>query len=178
LVEFKCQVRFARTVLVLQVSRQYLSLLPDGLLYAHHDLQTLDIVRIGAVILRLGLTIGLLAIDASLVLLAVVQLSCLIFDFTVALWLIRRKYSDVHVRLSDFDWGVVRQIFSFSMYVLLLSAGARLSFETDALVIGGFLGVGAIPFYSVANSLVVYLMDFMVAIGAVVAPMATKLNAE
>jgi O-antigen/teichoic acid export membrane protein len=45
-------------------------------------------------------------------------------------------------------------------------------------VIGAFLGVGAIPFYAVANSLVVYLMDFMVAIAAVVAPMASKLNAE
>ena len=177
-VELQWQARFACAVLVLQVSGSFLGLLPEGILFAHHDFVTRNIVRIGAVILRLGLTIGLLAIDASRVLLAVVQLSCLIFDFTVALWLIRRKYSDVHVRLSDFDWGVVRQIFSFSMYVLLLSAGARLSFETDALVIGGFLGVGAIPFYSVANSLIVYLMDFMIAIAAVVAPMATKLNTE
>src|SRR5260221_364631 len=65
-----------------------------------------------------------------------------------------------------------------SLYVLLLGAGARLSFETDALVIGGVLGVGAIPFYAVANSLVVYLMDFTIAIAAVVSPMATKLNTE
>jgi O-antigen/teichoic acid export membrane protein len=64
------------------------------------------------------------------------------------------------------------------LYVLLLNAGARLSFETDALVIGAFLGVGSIPFYAVANSLVVYLMDFVIAIAAVVSPMATKLNTE
>src|SRR6185295_629297 len=48
----------------------------------------------------------------------------------------------------------------------------------DALVIGAILGVGAIPFYAVANSLVVYLMEFTIAIAAVVAPMATKLNTE
>src|SRR5204863_852050 len=53
-----------------------------------------------------------------------------------------------------------------------------LSFETDALVIGAFLSVSAIPFFAVANSLVVYLMDFTIAIAAVVAPMATKLNTE
>ena len=177
-IELRWEARFACAVMVLQVSSGFLGLLPEGILFAHHDFVTRNVVRIGAVILRLGLTVGLLTIQASLVLLAAVQLACLVFDFCVSLMLIRRKYTDVHIRLADFDWAVVRQIFSFSIYVLLLSTGARLSFETDALVIGAFLGVGAIPFYAVANSLVIYLMDFMVAIAAVVAPMATKLNAE
>lgn len=176
--ELQWEARFACAVMVLQVSAGFLGLLPEGILFAHHDFVTRNVVRVAAVVLRLALTVGLLAIQASLVLLAAVQLACLVFDFSVSLWLIRRRYTDVHIRLSDFDWAMVRQIFSFSMYVLLLSAGARLTFETDALVIGAFLGVGAIPFYVVANSLVVYLMDFMTAIAAVVAPMATKLNAE
>jgi O-antigen/teichoic acid export membrane protein len=64
------------------------------------------------------------------------------------------------------------------VYVLLLQAGARLAFETDALVIGAFLGVGAVPFYVVANSLIVYLMEFVIAIAAVVSPMATRLSSE
>ena len=38
--------------------------------------------------------------------------------------------------------------------------------------------MGAIGFYAVANSLVVYLMEFTIAIAAVVAPMTTKLNTE
>jgi len=62
--------------------------------------------------------------------------------------------------------------------VLLLSAGARLVFETDALVIGAFENVASIPFYVVANSLLLYVMDFVVAIAAVVSPMATKLHTE
>ena len=36
----------------------------------------------------------------------------------------------------------------------------------------------SIPFYAVANSLIVYLMDFVIAIAAVVSPMATKLSTE
>ena len=36
----------------------------------------------------------------------------------------------------------------------------------------------SIAFYAVANSLIIYLMDFIVAIAAVVSPMATKLNTE
>src|SRR5262249_16177008 len=146
--------------------------------FAHHDFVARNVIRIGAVVLRLSLTVGLLMLHASLVVLATVQLACLAFDFTVSLALIRRRYPDVRLTLADFEWSMVRKIFSFSMYVLLLSAGARLSFETDALVIGAFIGVGAIPFYAVANSLVVYLMEFTIAIAAVVSPMATKLNTE
>src|SRR5437773_2052525 len=80
---------------------------------------------------------------------------------------VRRRYPEVRVRLADFEWAVVRRIGSFSLYVLLLNAGARLSFETDALVIGAMLSVGAISFYAIANSVIVYLMEFVTAIAAV-----------
>jgi O-antigen/teichoic acid export membrane protein len=168
----------ACALMVLQVACGFIGLLPEGIMFAHHDFVVRNAVRIAAVVLRLGLTLGLLMLRASLIMLASVQLACLAFDFTVSIALIKRRYPDVRLTLADFDWRMVRKIFSFSMYVLLLGAGARLSFETDALVIGAFIGVGAIPFYAVANSLVVYLMDFTIAIAAVVSPMATKLNTE
>jgi O-antigen/teichoic acid export membrane protein len=170
--------RFAFAVMVLQVAAGFVGLLPEGIMFAHHDFVVRNAVRIGAVLVRVALTLGLLKLRASLVMLAAVQLGCLAFDFTLSLALVRRRYPELRLRLGDFEWRTVRRIFSFSLYVLLLGAGARLSFETDALVIGGILGVGAIPFYAVANSLVVYLMDFTIAIAAVVSPMATKLNTE
>jgi len=84
----------------------------------------------------------------------------------------------VRVRLSDFDWGMVRKIFSFSLYVLILNAGARLSFETDSLVIGKFQDVSSIPYFTIANSFIIYLMEFIIAIAAVVMPMATRLKTQ
>jgi O-antigen/teichoic acid export membrane protein len=161
-----------------QVAGGFVGLLPEGIMFAHQDFVVRNVVRAAAVLLRLGLTLGMLMLHASLVMLALVQLLVLVFDFTVSIALIKRRYPDVRLTLADFEWGMVRKIFSFSMYVLLLSAGARLSFETDALVIGAFIGVASIPYYAVANSLVVYLMEFTVAIAAVVAPTATKLNTE
>ncbi len=172
------QARAACALMVLQVSLGFIGLLPEGIMFAHHDFVVRNVVRIAGVLLRLGLTMGLLALQASLIVLAAIQLATLVFDFTTTLLLIRHRYPGVRVHLGDFDWRMVRRIFSFSMYVLLLGAGARLSFETDAIVIGAILGVAAIPFYAVANSLIVYLMEFTIAIGAVVSPMATKLDTE
>src|SRR2546427_1783329 len=165
-------------LMVLQVSAGFIGLLPEGIMFAHHDFVVRNLVRIGGVLLRLSLTMGLLTLDASLVILALIQIACLAFDFGVSWLLVRRRYPGVRLSLADFDRGMLRRIFAFSLYVLLLNTGARLSFETDALVIGAFMGVGSIAFYAVANSLVVYLMDFIGSIAAVVSPMATKLNTE
>jgi O-antigen/teichoic acid export membrane protein len=170
------QARLACALMVLQVSLGFIGLLPEGIMFAHHDFVVRNAVRVAALVLRFGLTLGLLALHASLVVLAAIQLVTLAFDFTATLVLIRRRYPGVRVRLGDFEWSMVRRIFSFSVYVLLLGTGARLSFETDALVIGAVLGVAAIPFYAVANSLIVYVIEFTIAIAAVVSPMATRLD--
>jgi hypothetical protein len=70
-----------------------------------------NLVRIAGILLRLGLTIGLLTLKASLVMLAAVQIACLAFDFSVTLFLIRRQYPEVRISLADFDFGMVRRIF-------------------------------------------------------------------
>lgn len=176
--EWKGESLLAFWVMVVTVSASFMGFLPEGILFAHHDFVRRNVIRMAGVLLRTGLTIGLLALDASLVALASIQLTCLAFDFFVSWLIIRRRYPEVRIGLAGFNLGVVREIFSFSVWVLLLTAGARLSFESDALVIGAFMGVGAIPFYVVANSLIVYLIDFMTSIAAVVSPMTTKLNTE
>ncbi|MGB2713832.1 MAG: oligosaccharide flippase family protein [Vicinamibacterales bacterium] len=168
----------ALLIMVVQSAAAFIGFLPEGIMFAHHDFVMRNLVRISGVLLRLSLTIALLMLEASLIVLALVQMVCLAFDVVVSWLLIRRRYTNIRIHLSDFDWAMVRRIFSFSIYALLLNAGVRLTFETDALVIGAALGVGLIPFYTVANSLVVYLMDLVIAIAAVVAPMATKLGTE
>jgi O-antigen/teichoic acid export membrane protein len=168
--------RLAFALMAFQVSASFIGLLPEGIMFAHHDFVARNVIRVAAIILRLVLTIALLTLSPSIVVMAIVQILWLAFDFGVSLFVIRRRYPEIRLTRGDFQWAVVRRIFSFSLFVLLLAAGARLTFETDALVIGAILGVGFIPFYAVANSLIVYLMDFLLAIAAVVSPMATKLN--
>jgi O-antigen/teichoic acid export membrane protein len=165
-------------LMVVQVSAGFIGLLPEGIMFAHHDFVVRNLIRIAGVLLRLGLTIAALTFSPSLIALAAVQVAVLAFDFGASWFLIRRRYPGVRFNLADFDRGMLRRIFSFSLYVLLLGAGARLTFESAALVIGAFQGVGSIPFYVVANSLIVYVMDFVIAIAAVVSPMATKLHTE
>ncbi len=170
--------RSAFGVMVLFASVGFVALLPEGILAAHCDFVPRNVVRLTTLLLRFGLTVALLTLRTSLTVLALVQLGCLLFDFTLCWLVIRRRYPEIRMRLSGFDWGLVRKIFSFSLYVLVLNAGARLSFETDSMVIGGFMDVGSIPHFTVANSIIIYLMEFVVAIAAVVMPTATRLQTQ
>jgi O-antigen/teichoic acid export membrane protein len=170
--------RIAFVLTVLTAAAGFIGSLPNGILFAHDDFVRRNLIRFAGVVLRVVLTLGLLTFWPSLSVLALVQFVCLAFDFLLCAWLIRRCYPGIRIRLAGFNWGAARRIFSFSLYVLVLSAGVRLSFETDALVIGKFQDVRSIPYFTVANSFLLYLMEFVIAIAAVVMPMATKLQTQ
>lgn len=172
----RSEARLAFGLVVLHVSAGFVAQIPFGIMAAHQDFVLRNLVLMGSLLLRLGLTLWLLTLKATLVLLALIQITCLAFEFSASWLLIRRRYPGIRMSLADFDRGILRRIFSFSLYVLVLNVGARLAFETDALVIGAFLDVGRIPFYTVANSFMIYLMEFVIAIAAVVMPTATKLK--
>jgi O-antigen/teichoic acid export membrane protein len=167
---------FGLTVLFVAVG--FVGLLPSAILSAHDDFVLRNKVRLAGVVLRVGLTLWLLSVHATLAMVALIQLACLVFDFWVCWVVVARRYPGIRLRLGDFDWVMVRRIFSFSFYVLLLSVGVRLAFETDALVIGAFKDVGSIPFFTIASSFLLYLMEMILAIAAVVMPTATRLNTQ
>ncbi len=170
--------RVAFALVVLFVSLGFVALLPNAVLSAHDDFVPRNVVRLWGLVLRIVLTFGLLLLQASLTMLAIVQLVCMAFDFWLCWLIIRRKYPGTRVRLADFDWGMTRAIFAFSVYVLVLNAGARLAFETDSIVIGAYMNVGSIPYFTVANSFIIYLMEFLISIASVVMPAATRLQTQ
>jgi O-antigen/teichoic acid export membrane protein len=174
----RAEARLGFVLVVLYVSAGFIAQLPYGIMAAHHDFVLRNAVQLAVLILRLGLTIALLTLRPSLVSLAIVLLATLVFEVSVMWAVVRRRYPAVRLRVSDFDKRQIRLIFSFSVFVLVLNVGERLMFQSDALVIGAFLDVADIPYYAVANSLGLYLMEFVIAIAAVVMPTATKLQAQ
>lgn len=176
--EFAQEARWAFAIVVLNISGSFVGQLPYGIMAAHHAFTLQNQVQIASLMLKLGLTFALLSWDASFVWLAIIQFALFAMEFIVATALVRRRWPRIRMRLSDFDFGMVKQIFGFSMYVMLLSIGGQLIFQSDALVIGAFLPLEAIPLFAVAGSLAVYLMEFVVGIGAVVMPMAASLQAK
>ena len=174
----RLEARVSFGLAALAVASGFVAMLPEAVMAAHHDFVIRNAFVIGIVLVRFGLTIGLLVLTPSFVVLAAVQIIGPAIDFTVCLLLVHRRYPGVRIGLSSFQWDVVRKIFSFSIYVLVLNAAGRLALQTDPLVIGATLGVSQIPYYAVANNFVVYALEFIVAIAAVVMPTTTRLKTQ
>ncbi len=163
---------------VLYVAFVMVQQLPNGLLSAYQDFVVINLVTVSAFFLRLVLTIVLLSWKASLVVLGSVQAGVTSLEIAALWMLVRRRHPEIRFKLGNFRTYMLKQVISFSAYVLVLSLGVQLAFKTDAMVISAFIGVDSVPFFAVANSLVLYLNEFIVAIAAVVMPTATALHSR
>jgi O-antigen/teichoic acid export membrane protein len=168
----------AYAVAVLSTALGFLSRLPMGILSAHEDFVVQSRITIASDVARVGVTVLLLALGGSLVSVAFAQLVSVLLEQVLFTIVVRRRYPELHVRLSDFRLSSVRSILTFSMPVMLIGVGGYLSFQADPLVIGATIGVAQIPFFAVGARLVAALSAFSAAMAAVVMPAATKLHAR
>lgn len=176
--ELSSRVNVAYGLTVVFIAVQFVGQLPYGIMNGHQEFVLRNKIQTLGIVVRLGLTYLLLTLEASLVWLAVVQLCTFTCEFSVAMVMVRRRYPNVHIRLRNFDRGMVRQILSFSLFVLLLQLGAQVAFRTDSLVIGAVLPLSSIPHFSVPSSLALYVIQFVIAIAAVVMAKASELEAK
>ena len=168
--------RMAYVIVVATTSISFLGQLPHGVLASHHNFVLRNAVQTIMILVRLLFTAVLLYWLKSFLAMAIAQFFPVIIEALIMWAVVKRHYPEVEFDLRQADWTRMRQIFTFSIYVLILNIGMQLSFQTDSLVIGKMLNIGEIPYYSVANTIMVYAMQFVIGIAAVVMPMATRLH--
>jgi O-antigen/teichoic acid export membrane protein len=171
------QARIAYWISVLQVGFGFAAQLPFGVLEAHHAFVARNGVGIVVLALRFVLTVGLLYYYPSLVVIALVQVVGMTVEFLGGLLLIRRHCPGVRFGLRGFDRQKVMHILGFSVFVMLLTVGNQIAFRSDALVIGAFLDPAQGTFFDVGNKFFPPLTGIVLGIGAVVMPLAAKLQA-
>lgn len=176
--EFQTRANVAFGLSIVFIAAGFFGQLPYGIMSARQDFVLKNSISMAGFVIRLGLTVSLLTLSASLVWLAVIQLVVLTWEFTVGMLVVRRRYPNIHIRFKNFDPRMVREILSFGVFVMLLQVGGQLAFQTDTVIIAAFRPVGEIPFFNVASSLAIYVMQLMILVGAVVMPTATRLEAD
>jgi O-antigen/teichoic acid export membrane protein len=175
---FLAESRPAYWLAMVAVSFGFVAHLPLAVLEAHDLWVPRNLVMLVSWILRAGLTVALLAVEASVFCLAIVLAASTLFELIAAVVVVRRRCPDVRFRLGGKQRAIIGRLFSYGAVVMLLAVGGRLAFRTDALVIGAFRPVSDVSVYSVANSLTLYLMEFIAAIAIVVMPKATLLRGK
>lgn len=168
--------RVAFLISALQVAAAFATRLPYGILDAHDDFPTRNAVMAGELALRLILTLLVLPLRPNLETLAWIQVATLAAEFAASWTCVALRHRGVRLSLASFDSAQVRGILSFSVYAMLLNVGTLLAFRCDALVIGRFLDAEATTQFDMGNKFFEPLTGFVIGIGAVVMPAATRLK--
>ncbi len=161
----------------LQVAFAFVMRLPYGVFDACHDFVTRNKIMAGELVLRLATTIGFLTWRSELTSLAAVQIVSMVFEFTLAVVVLKRRHPEVRIGYAGFDKSLVRSILGFSVFAMLLNVGTLLAFRMDAIVIGLFLPPLFTTQFDMGNKFFDPLTSLLIGVGAVVMPMATRLQA-
>lgn len=113
----------------------------------------------------------------------ILKLSCIMIFITICQGLVfyyisKRLIPEIKISRSFLNKNVYREVAKYSVYVLILQAGARLSFQTDAIVVGSFISVASIIWFSIANNILLYLMQFITGISQALMPKVSTLDAK
>ncbi len=113
----------------------------------------------------------------------IITLACIQLAFSLAAGLANaltslRLFPQLRLRVEYLGRKYLSLIFSFSLYSFLLHVSAYLVLYTDAVVIGIFLPITFVTFFSIAGNLVNYSRDLISGISGTMTPLASKLEAE
>jgi O-antigen/teichoic acid export membrane protein len=87
-------------------------------------------------------------------------------------------FPSCRVRLGKPDLKTLKMIWSYSFTMFIIIIAGQIVFSTDNLVIGSFLSVGLVAFYSIGGSLVVYSSQVVTAMSTTFIPLASGLEAS
>lgn len=166
----------AFAIVSLQVAFAFAMRLPYGIFDAHSDFVTRNVIMGGELFLRVATTVALLMWNASLPALAIVLVVSMLFEFTTALALLKKRHPTVRFSFAAYDRSMARAILGFSIFALLLNVGTLLAFRVDAIVISSSLAPVHATFFDVGNKFFDPLTGLVISVGAVVMPLATRLK--
>lgn len=130
-----------------------------AILHAHQRLPQANTIRAAYWVCFTALTViaalggwGIVGLAGAMA--ASAAVSCVAFVL-----LVRRTLPELRIRRPQRTY--VRQALRYSLFMFMVSAGAAVIFETDTLVIAGFLGAAAVTSYAIALRLTRGLTGFL-----------------
>ena len=127
-------------------------------------------VRVIGIVLVLRTGHGIVAI-------ALCEFVAAVIGNILLVWIARRLYPQLQIRLNRPKRETLRKIWSYSSYVFLTTVAVQLVYQSDNLVVGAFISTTAVTFYAIANSLCRYAFQVVGAMANTFMPAASTYEA-
>jgi O-antigen/teichoic acid export membrane protein len=113
----------------------------------------------------------------GIVAIAVCELIAAVVGNCLLVWIARRLYPELQIRLKKPERDTLRKLWTYSSYAFLNTVAVQLVYKTDNLVVGAFVSTAAVTFYAIANNLCSLANQAVGAMGATFVPAASTYEA-
>jgi len=149
----------------------------SGILEGLQRFYLLNFTTISATLLRAALIVVALRNGRGLLTVALITVAMPLAGGLVNAAAVFRHLR-LHLAFRHVSRSTLRQIASYSGTTFLIIVAGRLRFKTDALVIGSFLSVAAVTYFTIGARLVDYATEVVQSMAQIFVPMSSQSDAE
>jgi O-antigen/teichoic acid export membrane protein len=150
----------------------------SSVLIAMERYDVLSGVAIVSELVRAMLVVACLKQGYGLLSLAVIMLFLTAAQYSTLAILVKALHRPLRLRLRFVDRETIRSLFSFGIYRFVWIISNQVIFYSDSVVIGIFLGAGAITPYAIAGSLINYGRNIVSLVTDTFFPSAIRMDAR
>ncbi len=135
-------------------------------------------VTLAQLAIRVIGVVAVLRAGRGIVAIAFCELLAAVVGNGLLVYIVRKIYPELSIRLIKPRWEVLRKIWSYSFYAFLQTVAVQLLYQSDNLVVGACITASAVTFYSFGNSLCRYTQQLVGAMTNTFTPAASTYEAE
>ena len=135
-------------------------------------------ISICGALLRAGLVISALRSGAGIADLALITLLVSVSEYAATILCAKALYKPLRIGPTWVGMARARELFGFGIYRFVWVVSNQLIFYTDSMVIGHYLGAGAITPYAIAGSLINYARNIVSLSSDAFYPIASRLDGK
>ncbi len=149
-----------------------------AVLAATHRFDVLSSISAIQTLARAGGVIVILTSGHGLITLAYWEVTVVVLGGLATVGIALKLFPPCRVRVSRPDMEILKMIWSYSFTTFIFIIAVQIITNTDNLVVGAFLSVGVVAFYSIGGSLMSYSSQVVSAVSTTFTPMASNMEAR
>jgi O-antigen/teichoic acid export membrane protein len=148
-----------------------------AVLAAIHRFDVLSLVSASQTLARAAGVILILSSGHGLITLAFWEVTISLLGGLTTMGMALKLFPPCRARLARPDKGILKMIWSYSFTTFIFIIATQIIINTDNLVIGAFISVGMVAFYSIGGSLMSYSTQVVTSVSTTFTPMASNMEA-
>ncbi len=148
-----------------------------GVLSATNRFDVLSSISATQTLARAGGVILILRTGHGLVPLAYWEVTIALLGGIATIGMALKLFPPCRVRIARPNMGLLKMIGSYSAKTFIILIAVQVVMNTDNLVVGAFVSVGMVAFYSIGGSLMSYSWQVVTAVSSTFTPLASGLEA-